>query len=872
MMAIQKRLLSKLKSIYVAVNTASEGNLRELHAILQRLMEAQMLCQKGLPQDAYNKYEEIYDGVIMAVKQILSGKAAGEKQEILSLCKDLLQHIVLETTREDKFKKEFVFLPYKASMWDSLESIWRATTEDSEHCLSYVIPIPYCDRNQDGTAKEWHCERADFPKDVPTLDWQLVDLKSIHPDVIFVHNPYNNFNKATSVDSAYYSPNLRELTDLLVYVPYFVVGKRWPEMHAMQPVYHDMDFMVVQKEHMEIAPMQFSEIKENETRYFDDYLPAEKMVPLGSPKVDRVYYCEQHPQIPQEWLDFIAGRKVIFYNTSISGILQQGERFLNKMAYIFDIFSQRKDVALLWRPHPLIESCVQSVRPELYAGYMALKERFIAERIGIFDETPDLDMTMAVCDGYLGEGSSSVVSMFGYAGKPVFLAGDWLLWGEPSLAELQPLQLGAHIYDEEYSYFMAVRHNMFCRMKRSTGRIEPLLDFGRRPDSKGYGSFIRDEDDRKFYFSPNSAKTICIYDESTGERKDIPFENPLEFGNFGGILKYEHYLYFLPNRYPAIVRLDEKTGELTYYRECLEEILPTVTAQHMELLGPCAWISYPNLIYMSALQSNKVMTFDLATGAYSWQSVGPEDTDCCCMVEEKYGSGIYWLFPWRTKKIRRWDTHTGECEVLGEEAYPAGYDCQTDWWNFTDQYKFSCIVRLDGYIWLLPAYGNMALRLNMAEKKLEQVDMQLPFGWEERKNNFFMQQSPITSVGGQWIPGYRPWNDDLPERAIQFTYDNRLYWYNFHTRTYREQPCKLTEDQLKELAPTMEESFTQVGVDVPYAATENRNYRSIGRYIDYIKSGKHDRDEQRKAWSELANNVDGTCGEKVKDEVLRRLG
>ena len=58
-----------------------------------------------------------------------------------------------------------------------------------------MIPIPYCDRNPDGTAKEWHCERDLFPEDVPTLDWQEVDLKTMHPEVIFFHYPYDDCNQ-----------------------------------------------------------------------------------------------------------------------------------------------------------------------------------------------------------------------------------------------------------------------------------------------------------------------------------------------------------------------------------------------------------------------------------------------------------------------------------------------------------------------------------------------------------------------------------------------------------------------------------------------------------------------------------------------------
>ncbi|MBE6085456.1 MAG: hypothetical protein E7203_08405 [Selenomonas ruminantium] len=335
---------------------------------------------------------------------------------------------------------------------------------------------------------------------------------------------------------------------------------------------------------------------------------------------------------------------------------------------------------------------------------------------------------------------------------------------------------------------------------------------------------------------------------------------------------YEHYLYFMPSRYQAMIRLDQHTGEITYYREFLKEILPTITAEHMQLIGGTVWIKYPNLLYISALQSNKVMTFDLTTGEYSWQDVGTEDTDCCGMVEESYGSGIYWLFPWRTEKIRRWDTHTGECEVLTMEDYPAGYQCQTDWWDYESQYKFSGIVRLDGYIYLLPCFGSMAMRLNMAEKKLEEVDLGLPFGWDKRKSNYFMQQSPITSFGGLWIPGYRPWNEDWPGRAIQFTIDNRLYWYDFRTLAYKEIPCRLTEEQATNWPTPIGQTFERMGKDIPYATGEHRACRSVSQYIEYVASGVHDRDKQREAWSELAKNIDGTCGEKVKEEVLRRLG
>ena len=59
-----------------------------------------------------------------------------------------------------KAKKLAVFLPYKVSMWDSLESIWKASEED-EDWTSIVMPIPYFDKEPDGTLGEMRYEGGD---------------------------------------------------------------------------------------------------------------------------------------------------------------------------------------------------------------------------------------------------------------------------------------------------------------------------------------------------------------------------------------------------------------------------------------------------------------------------------------------------------------------------------------------------------------------------------------------------------------------------------------------------------------------------------------------------------------------------------------
>ena len=434
-MAIQKRLLSKLKSTYVALEMVSRGNLRDTYALLQRMKEAQVLCKKGLPQTAYEKYGEIYASLIMAFNQILSGEDGNDTQEILALCKELLQHIVVETTKEKKFKKEMFFLPYKASMWDSLESVWMAADADKENCLAYVMPIPYCDRNPDGTAREWHCERDLFPKYVPTLDWQEVDLKAWHPDVIFYHYPYDNCNRVTSPSEEYYSRNLKTCTDKLIYIPYFVLGEPEFDYEApekaeeikeaedklgnfiLEPGIFNADYTIVQSEAMKKV---YVNVLKRHTNAPEGYW-EKHILGLGSPKFDKVAKSRKEDfQLPEEWERIIRGRRSILYNTGLTAMLEHPNDFVTKVRSVLKTFKAQENVVLWWRPHPLLIPTFQSMHPELLAEYEEIVNAYRQEGWGIYDDTSDLERAITYTDGYYGD-KSSVVQLYEKQKKPMMI-------------------------------------------------------------------------------------------------------------------------------------------------------------------------------------------------------------------------------------------------------------------------------------------------------------------------------------------------------------------------------------------------------------------------------------------------------------------
>ena len=308
---------------------------------------------------------ERYCETLFHVFEEIRAGGSSEHKWYKSLHKQLLA--VESSVKNDIFvKKEVVFLPYKVSMWDSLESVYLAAREDPA-CDAYCVPIPYYDLRADHSFGRMHCETAGYPENVEITDWQEYNLEERKPDVIYIHNPYDGCNLVTSVHPRFYASHLKKFTDLLVYIPYYSTAGGMCEAQSLCPAYLYADYIVIQSPAFRA--------------YFDRNLPDRKFLPLGSPKFDRVMErCKHPPAPPAEWRSKLTGkdggrRRVFLYNTSINGMLADTENFLKKMEYVFTCFEGREEACLLWRPHPLLETTFASMRPQYGRMYQELKTR-----------------------------------------------------------------------------------------------------------------------------------------------------------------------------------------------------------------------------------------------------------------------------------------------------------------------------------------------------------------------------------------------------------------------------------------------------------------------------------------------------------------
>ncbi len=495
----------------------------------------------------------------------LSGETNGHKVQ-----KQLDKKIIKaeNSAKNDiKVKLEIVFMPYKASMWDSLESVWKAADEDPD-CDAYVVPIPYYDRKPDHSFGEFHYEGGDYPDYVPVVHYEAYNLEQRRPDVIYIHNPYDGNNYVTSVDPRFYSSELKKYTECLAYIPYCVYDENdninstdFCQRYITSGICN-ADKVILQSEKFRNAIINTIMTRFNISRGFWE----NRIVAIGSPKYDKVLQLEDKlANIPESWSKLINNadgtkKKVVFYNTSLGALLKDTEQVLKKIESVINYFYEIKDeFVLLWRPHPLMRATMDSMRSDLSVRYNKTVDDYIAGGWGVYDDTPSYDMAFSVSDAYYGD-YSSLVQLYQATGKPLLT----------QCAEVTDYHKGIVTYymhyDGHYVWFTARNFNGLFKMDANTYKVEFVGQFPDE-DAEGYRLYMGiNECNGKIYFAPCNAKSIAIYDKEKSSFYSIPLRDDIKdvCEKFSFIITYDKYVCIYGLKVNTIVRIDSQTDAVSY--------------------------------------------------------------------------------------------------------------------------------------------------------------------------------------------------------------------------------------------------------------------------------------------------------------------
>lgn len=371
-------------------------------------------------------------GILEAYCETIFQLSENYTTELLHQLKELLSKLWGSIQKDILERKEVVFLPYKASQWEYMQSVWQAATED-ETCDVYVIPIPYFYKEYDGALRDMQYEAEQFPGNVKIVRYDAFDFELHYPEMIFIQNPYDEFDPVISVHTFFYSANLKNYTGQLIYIPPFVLEEftqeSYREYYNMQyyctvPGVVNADKVIVQSENMkQLYVEKLTEFAGEDTRQ----LWEEKILGLGSPKEDiGDFLQDDDAELPEEWRSFMekddgSRKKVVLYYTGLSSFIQYRERMIAKAKEVFRVFSEnRENIAVLWKPHPLIKTTLEQSEPALYQEYCLLEREFLEKAVGILDESSEDEQAAAVCDAYYGD-ASPLAQMCRNAGKPVMM-------------------------------------------------------------------------------------------------------------------------------------------------------------------------------------------------------------------------------------------------------------------------------------------------------------------------------------------------------------------------------------------------------------------------------------------------------------------
>ena len=737
---------------------------------------------------------------------------------------------------------EMVFFPYKASMWDSLESIWIAANEDPR-CHAVVVPIPYVDRNPDGSVKEEHYEINLYPEEVPVVDYRDYNLDEGKPDVAFIHNPYDQNNLVTSVHPNYYSYNLKPKVGKLVYVPYFALPGNLDKNYSDFSAYHYVDYIVTQTpEHRKSFPVN---------------LPDEMFLPFGSPKFDAIIRrCKNPKPVPAEWKKKMEGKRVFFYNTSLRCAIGEPEDYLKKMGEVFKIFAGRDDVCLVWRPHPLLEATFDSMQPEYANVFRRLRELYISQGIGIYDDTPCMEDTISWCDAYLGDEGSSVVSSFGMAEKPIYIL-DNKIHQKPGERDY----LGAvyrQIYDSEGDdRWIVTAQDELWHSPRNDYRYEFVCDLVEeyKTEYRDYYSRAK-EINGKVYILPNNAQNVLVYED--GNLREIPLvEKVHTHGAFAGGIFTQKYIWLVPTTYPELVRINLTTEEVTYSKEAKEFLVDQKNGETIRgginYTGQTLILSSPTSDELMFLDADTMETELLSLGYEDWKGTLAVSLGYRAYQSDKQLEDELWLLPMEGYDIIHFDLLSRESTqyCVKPEGFCGGTlgDGEVD-----DCRPFGSVIMISEEKSLLsPAWGNgyVLLDVNSGETALWNP----PFRTSLQSDSIYM---PSWGMGG-FVGGRRK---EVCDGCVRFadTVNRRLYEVTFPREAMKEVDISFS-DYMK----TEHEGFQKEYI---YSCREN----VFNSLEDMLASDNANLDYnvalQRAINEGINTSVKGECGKKVIEYVM----
>lgn len=390
---------------------------------------------------------EVYESVINEDENDFSGVDA----QVIRNLQDALKSVQSAVKKYVTGRKDVVFLPASAKHFAYMKTMYDRAVSD-ENTDVYVIPVPFYYKNYDGSLRDIQYDLSEYEKMFETIeridgrlpfkpdmhDYREVNLQLMHPDMIVIATPFDEWDTIVSVDPKFYSSKLKNYTSDLVLVQHFKVTEfkkeNWPEYHNMKyyvnmPGVINANRVLVQDEWMKnlyvSKLMEFIPDADDDLRHSLEVTITPDSVIFE--EADALLSEEIAADYPKEWSTILENKgkkKIVLYVTGLSEIDERGMDAIEKIKRNLQTFSEAKDsIILLWQLQNPIEEFATKLDKNVADELMDIIDNCRKVDYILIDNCCDAKSKRRneiICDAYYGD-PSDVARMFVVMGKPVLI-------------------------------------------------------------------------------------------------------------------------------------------------------------------------------------------------------------------------------------------------------------------------------------------------------------------------------------------------------------------------------------------------------------------------------------------------------------------
>lgn len=672
----KKEIFDKLNDMYNLENHYAGGILtQEAGAQLQgcAVRAGTVLEGEEGHREAVHELEQYCESVYQSV--VNSNSQGGLERKALL---DRVRRYILSLEAD---KNKIVFMPYKSCMWDAMESIYDAACREADDWEVKVHPLPY--KYKDGGSV---CYEGEYFESLPGyVRYEDYDLEEEKPDIIVIHNPYDQYNQITEVFEEYFSAELRKHTRRLVYVPYYINQQNNEKVGRMiLPGIKNATDIFVQSEEIRKQYLHWN--------------PGKNVYAVGSPKIDRIVNGGNDP---------CNDRRTFFLNTHLIPILEEPERFLERTEKLLLYFRERPEISLIWRPHPMsLHTFEKQENRDAYQRILRWCEDI--DNI-ILDQSEDFIGSLIKADAYIGDRSSLMV-LFGMKGKPMYIY-ELEKKGKARLECLDACVCDGRIWILGLQTQMVFSANLSCGdivseyalQERGNGEYD-YNDYEER------FHYLRKRGDDLFLF-PGEGQNLLIVHCATDKMEKISLMVGREANasyRTQDIVEFEGIFYIFPGYFDnPLLRFDGKEiceckGWIEAMRELAGRDFGEITESVVFDEGK-AWIMLEktNRLVCTSLEDLAIEYYDIPVEGYFID------------VMQKQGR-LFWMAPSGKGKIIVWSAENG----IERE-----YDRFPQELKFPQTYAFTKIVCFKDSVWFLPRNANGILIVDVEKGDMEMIDL-----------------------------------------------------------------------------------------------------------------------------------------------------